>query len=231
MTNDNARNTTLSFDSLERQAGGGRPLAPGRGRSARRASTSRDRRAIIRGPARTRPAGGNRAPVAQLDRVPGFEPGGRRFESFRARHFPPSYFSGLQRCCRRPELVLSPYSCPIPPIARDPDHERRGAARARNESTLNDPLPERLRVSVTRKTSPRKREDRASLRRRHGLRRTGKRPAAPARSDRYRRTPPAPPRAHRHRDATISTHGRLDRLAETGRAHSDGSASLGTNRG
>ena len=25
------------------------------------------------------------APVAQLDRVPGYEPGGRRFESFRAR--------------------------------------------------------------------------------------------------------------------------------------------------
>ena len=28
----------------------------------------------------------NDAPVAQLDRVPGYEPGGRRFESFRARH-------------------------------------------------------------------------------------------------------------------------------------------------
>jgi hypothetical protein len=28
----------------------------------------------------------NYAPVAQLDRVPGYEPGGRRFESFRARH-------------------------------------------------------------------------------------------------------------------------------------------------
>ena len=27
------------------------------------------------------------APVAQLDRVSGYEPGGRRFESFRARHF------------------------------------------------------------------------------------------------------------------------------------------------
>ena len=26
------------------------------------------------------------APVAQLDRVPGYEPGGRRFESFLARH-------------------------------------------------------------------------------------------------------------------------------------------------
>ena len=26
------------------------------------------------------------APVAQLDRVPGYEPGGRRFESFRAHH-------------------------------------------------------------------------------------------------------------------------------------------------
>ena len=27
-----------------------------------------------------------KAPVAQLDRVPGYELGGRRFESFRARH-------------------------------------------------------------------------------------------------------------------------------------------------
>jgi hypothetical protein len=27
------------------------------------------------------------APVAQLDRVPGYEPGGRPFESVRARHF------------------------------------------------------------------------------------------------------------------------------------------------
>ncbi len=29
------------------------------------------------------------APVAQLDRVPGYEPGGREFESLRARHFFP----------------------------------------------------------------------------------------------------------------------------------------------
>jgi hypothetical protein len=28
------------------------------------------------------------APVAQLDRVPGYEPGGREFESLRARHLP-----------------------------------------------------------------------------------------------------------------------------------------------
>ncbi len=27
------------------------------------------------------------APVAQLDRVPGYEPGGREFESLRAHHF------------------------------------------------------------------------------------------------------------------------------------------------
>jgi hypothetical protein len=32
------------------------------------------------------------APVAQLDRVPGYEPGGREFESLRARHL---YFSPL----------------------------------------------------------------------------------------------------------------------------------------
>ena len=29
----------------------------------------------------------HKAPVAQLDRVPGYEPGGRTFESCRARHF------------------------------------------------------------------------------------------------------------------------------------------------
>ena len=34
------------------------------------------------------------APVAQLDRVPGYELGGREFESLRARHFP--HFVGLQ---------------------------------------------------------------------------------------------------------------------------------------
>ena len=28
----------------------------------------------------------SKAPVAQLDRVPGYEPGGREFESLRARH-------------------------------------------------------------------------------------------------------------------------------------------------
>ncbi len=31
--------------------------------------------------------GGYSAPVAQLDRVPGYEPGGREFESLRARHY------------------------------------------------------------------------------------------------------------------------------------------------
>ena len=31
------------------------------------------------------------APVAQLDRVPGYEPGGREFESLRARHFSITY--------------------------------------------------------------------------------------------------------------------------------------------
>src|SRR6185295_17689025 len=34
------------------------------------------------------------APVAQLDRVPGYEPGGRGFESCRARH----KLKGLRRC-------------------------------------------------------------------------------------------------------------------------------------
>src|SRR5262245_39172656 len=36
------------------------------------------------------------APVAQLDRVPGYEPGGRGFKSCRARQF--THESGLQRC-------------------------------------------------------------------------------------------------------------------------------------
>ena len=31
------------------------------------------------------------APVAQLDRVPGYEPGGREFESLRARHLSNTY--------------------------------------------------------------------------------------------------------------------------------------------
>lgn len=35
------------------------------------------------------------APVAQLDRVPGYELGGRRFESFRARQFSALFFSHL----------------------------------------------------------------------------------------------------------------------------------------
>lgn len=33
-----------------------------------------------------------RAPLAQLDRVAGFEPVGREFESLRARHFIQAYF-------------------------------------------------------------------------------------------------------------------------------------------
>ena len=35
------------------------------------------------------------APVAQLDRVPGYEPGGRRFESFRARHYSTGLLAGF----------------------------------------------------------------------------------------------------------------------------------------
>ena len=34
------------------------------------------------------------APVAQLDRVPGYEPGGRRFESFHTRHIEKPTFLG-----------------------------------------------------------------------------------------------------------------------------------------
>ena len=43
---------------------------------------------IIRTPREARACcGDDSAPVAQLDRVPGYEPGGREFESLRARHF------------------------------------------------------------------------------------------------------------------------------------------------
>ncbi len=35
------------------------------------------------------------APVAQLDRVPGYEPGGREFESLRARQFLKMIFSKI----------------------------------------------------------------------------------------------------------------------------------------
>jgi hypothetical protein len=37
------------------------------------------------------------APVAQLDRVPGYEPGGRGFKSCRARHYFSYQFNGLER--------------------------------------------------------------------------------------------------------------------------------------
>ena len=40
------------------------------------------------------------APVAQLDRVPGFEPGCREFESLRAHHPPTPYPSSPKRLCR-----------------------------------------------------------------------------------------------------------------------------------
>ena len=36
------------------------------------------------------------APVAQLDRVPGYELGGRGFESLRARHFLPSVHEAIR---------------------------------------------------------------------------------------------------------------------------------------
>ena len=67
--------------------------------------------AIVDTPARVAPASpcpyvaplpfsGTRAPVAQLDRAPDYESGGRRFESFRARHFP------LTAASMRPLLLL-----------------------------------------------------------------------------------------------------------------------------
>ena len=57
---------------------------------------------------------GNCAPVAQLDRVPGFEPGGRRFESFRARHFCHTYQQDTT-ICGTGEIGLPPI-LRVPPI-------------------------------------------------------------------------------------------------------------------
>lgn len=47
------------------------------------------------------------APVAQLDRVSGFEPGGREFESLRARHFISQPQDG-QILERKPSLIPHP---------------------------------------------------------------------------------------------------------------------------
>ena len=68
------------------------------------------------------------APVAQLDRVPGYEPGGREFESLRARHF-----KGPSTCRRSFFLVLLPIEwCRIRPgrMRRSPpaSGESRGSA-------------------------------------------------------------------------------------------------------
>jgi hypothetical protein len=50
------------------------------------ASACRQRPRLTKDPETMRIRPPHSAPVAQLDRVPGYEPGGRRFESFRARH-------------------------------------------------------------------------------------------------------------------------------------------------
>ncbi len=41
------------------------------------------------------------APVAQLDRVPGFEPGGREFESLRARYINHTFLKIQNTGCNR----------------------------------------------------------------------------------------------------------------------------------
>jgi hypothetical protein len=65
------------------------------------------------------------APVAQLDRVPGYELGGRRFESFRARHIraaasfgKPLPFPGSASCIDGRARAMARSSTPKPPIAR-----------------------------------------------------------------------------------------------------------------
>ncbi len=60
------------------------------------------------------------APVAQLDRVPGYEPGGREFESLRAHHFPTHFQRlagpnrgryGLHTGCTLPVPVRPSFRC------------------------------------------------------------------------------------------------------------------------
>ena len=53
--------------------------------------------------------GASRAPVAQLDRVPGFEPGGRGFESLRARQLNQRHI----RTCRRRQIVRVTTESPV----------------------------------------------------------------------------------------------------------------------
>ncbi len=79
------------------------------------------------------------APVAQLDRVPGYEPGGREFESLRARQFSPlSLLSSL---------LLSALVAVAAPVLADPldeasdvvrDTVERGAASQRVVDRLDD---------------------------------------------------------------------------------------------
>ena len=52
------------------------------------------------------------APVAQLDRVPGYEPGGREFESLRARQPPMLRTTGVARCGLRAPRTRLPAACP-----------------------------------------------------------------------------------------------------------------------
>ena len=52
------------------------------------------------------------APVAQLDRVPGYEPGGREFESLQARHLTWSLVSDDYPLCNYLNLFLLLLACP-----------------------------------------------------------------------------------------------------------------------
>ena len=79
------------------------------------------------------------APVAQLDRVPGYEPGGREFESLRARQFP--------LCSLLASLLLSAIVGGAVPVLADPldeaaelvrDEVGRGAASQRVVNRLDD---------------------------------------------------------------------------------------------
>ena len=123
------------------------PLSPPASRPQRTRRRVRGRR---RGRRRSKPgsaptwqAVSNGAPVAQLDRVPGYEPGGREFESLRARQLPRSSV----------ESAAAPFGthtarAPTPPFA---DARIRVAARtARSRGVIPASSPHRSQDRLAR---------------------------------------------------------------------------------
>ena len=84
------------------------------------------------------------APVAQLDRVPGYEPGGRRFESFRARHFQRLTRRKNRRCAINPRLcrwrLPNPFDSRLP-LCRFVPHLTRSVHQGENISEAASHAP------------------------------------------------------------------------------------------